>query len=77
MTAAVLFICFLFTLFLIRENFVPIAVKEMLSAREVFSSLQNPKLVLSLFVTSLIIGGHRFHCADPDALCTRSRGQRQ
>lgn len=59
---------------LIRENFVPIAVKEMLSAREVFSSLQNPKLVLSLFVTSLIIGGHRFHCADPDALCTRSAG---
>ena len=43
MTAAVLFICFLFTLFLIRENFVPIARKEMLSAREVFSSLQNPK----------------------------------
>lgn len=77
MTAAVLFICFLFTLFLIRENFVPIARKEMLSAREVFSSLQNPKLVLSLFVTSLIIHGHRFHCADPDALCTRSRGQRQ
>ncbi|MFR5255665.1 MAG: multidrug efflux MFS transporter MdtG [Klebsiella pneumoniae] len=55
MTAAVLFICFLFTLFVIRENFVPIARKEMLSAREVFSSLQNPKLVLSLFVTSLII----------------------
>ncbi len=55
MTAAVLFICFLLTLFLIRENFVPIAGKEMLSAREVFSSLQNPKLVLSLFVTSLII----------------------
>ncbi len=55
MTAAVLFICFLLTLFLIRENFVPIARKEMLSAREVFSSLQNPKLVLSLFVTSLII----------------------
>ncbi len=55
MTAAVLFICFLFTLFLIRENFVPIVRKEMLSAREVFSSLQNPKLVLSLFVTSLII----------------------
>lgn len=50
-TVAVLFICFLFTLFLIRENFVPIARKEMLSAREVFSSLQNPKLVLSLFVT--------------------------
>jgi DHA1 family multidrug resistance protein-like MFS transporter len=41
MTAAVLFLC-LFTLFLIRENFVPIAKKEMLSARDVFSSLKNP-----------------------------------
>ncbi|SPX44111.1 multidrug-efflux transporter, major facilitator superfamily (MFS) [Klebsiella pneumoniae] len=78
MTAAVLFICFLFTLFLIRENFVPIARKEMLSAREVFSSLQNPKTgaqpVCDLADNP---GGHRFHCADPDALCTRSRGQRQ
>lgn len=54
MTAAVLFICFLFTLFLIRENFAPIA-KKRCSVPERFSSLQNPKLVLSLFVTSLII----------------------
>ncbi len=46
MTAGVLFICFLFTLFLIRENFVAVSKKEM---------LKNPKLVLSLFVTSLII----------------------
>ncbi len=36
MTAAVLFICFLFTLFLIRENFVPIA-KKRCSAPERFS----------------------------------------
>lgn len=55
MTATVLFICFLFTLFLIRENFVPVNKKEMLNARDVFGSLKNPKLVLSLFVTSLII----------------------
>ena len=55
MTAAVLFICFLFTLFLIRENFAPVNKKEMLSAKDVFGSLKNPKLVLSLFVTSLII----------------------
>ncbi|MCX3080873.1 multidrug efflux MFS transporter MdtG [Klebsiella michiganensis] len=55
MTAGVLFICFLFTLFLIRENFVAVSKKEMLSAKDVFTSLKNPKLVLSLFVTSLII----------------------
>lgn len=55
MTATVLFICFLFTLFLIRENFVPVNKKEMLNAVDVFGSLKNPKLVLSLFVTSLII----------------------
>ena len=55
MTASVLFICFLFTLFLIRENFVAVSKKEMLSAKDVFSSLKSPKLVLSLFVTSLII----------------------
>ncbi|MFB5948916.1 multidrug efflux MFS transporter MdtG [Klebsiella pasteurii] len=55
MTASVLFICFLFTLFLIRENFVAVSKTEMLSAKDVFSSLKNPKLVLSLFVTSLII----------------------
>lgn len=77
MTAGVLFICFLFTLFLIRENFVAVSKKEMLSAKDVFTSLKNPKLVLSLFVTSLIIGGYRFHRADFDALRARSRRQRQ
>lgn len=55
LTASVLFICFLLTLFFIREQFVPVAKKEMLSARDVFSSLKSPKLVLSLFVTTLII----------------------
>lgn len=54
-TAAVLFACFLLTWFSIRENFVPVPKREMLSARDVFGSLKNPKLVLSLFVTTLII----------------------
>lgn len=54
-TATVLFLCFLLTLFCIRENFVPVAKKEMLHAREVFASLKSPRLVLSLFVTTLII----------------------
>lgn len=55
MTASVLFLCFLLTLLLIREQFVPVPKKEMLHAKAVFSSLKSPKLVLCLFVTSMII----------------------
>lgn len=55
LTASVLLICFILTLFFIREQFVPVAKKEMLNARDVFSSLKSPKLVLSLFVTTMII----------------------
>ena len=54
-TASVLFLCFLLTLFCIREQFVPVNKKEMLRARAVFASLKSPRLVLSLFVTTLII----------------------
>ncbi|QDI09282.1 Metal-tetracycline/H(+) antiporter [Klebsiella electrica] len=55
LTASVLLVCFILTLFFIREQFVPVARKEMLNARDVFSSLKSPKLVLSLFVTTMII----------------------
>ncbi|MCS2163079.1 multidrug efflux MFS transporter MdtG [Scandinavium sp. H11S7] len=55
MTASVLFLCFLLTLLLIREQFEPVPKKEMLHARDVLSSLKSPKLVLSLFVTTMII----------------------
>jgi DHA1 family multidrug resistance protein-like MFS transporter len=54
-TAIVLFLCFLLTLVCIRENFVPVPKKEMLHAREVFASLKNPRLVLGLFITTMII----------------------
>jgi len=54
-TAAVLAVCFLLTLLCIRENFTPVAKREMLHAKDVFASLKNPKLVLSLFVTTMII----------------------
>lgn len=54
-TAVVLFLCFVLTLVCIKENFVPVAKKEMLHAREVFASLKNPRLVLSLFVTTMVI----------------------
>ncbi|MGL4723554.1 MAG: multidrug efflux MFS transporter MdtG [Scandinavium sp.] len=55
MTASVLFLCFVLTLLFIREQFVPVARKEMLHARDVLTSLKSPKLVLSLFVTTMII----------------------
>lgn len=55
MTASVLFLCFLLTLFFIREQFIPVSRKEMLHARQVLGSLKNPRLVLSLFITTLII----------------------
>ncbi|MGE9550472.1 multidrug efflux MFS transporter MdtG [Erwinia amylovora] len=54
-TAAVLFICFIMTLFAIREEFIPVQKKDMLHVRQVFTSLKSPKLVLSLFITTLII----------------------
>jgi DHA1 family multidrug resistance protein-like MFS transporter len=54
-TASVLLVCFILTLFFIRERFQPVSKKEMLHIREVVASLRNPKLVLSLFVTTLII----------------------
>lgn len=54
-TASVLILCFFVTLFCIREKFQPVSKKDMLHMREVVTSLKNPKLVLSLFVTTLII----------------------
>lgn len=54
-TATVLFVCFLLTLFCVREQFTPVQKKDMLHARQVFASLKSPKLILSLFVTTMII----------------------
>jgi DHA1 family multidrug resistance protein-like MFS transporter len=54
-TATVLFLCFLLTLFFIKEQFVPVKKKDVLNSRQVFASLKNPKLVLCLFVTTMII----------------------
>ncbi|MFW0766588.1 multidrug efflux MFS transporter MdtG [Trabulsiella odontotermitis] len=55
MTASVLFVCFVITLLLIREQFTPVSKKEMLHFREVIGSLKSPRLVLSLFITTMII----------------------
>ncbi|MGG7667344.1 multidrug efflux MFS transporter MdtG [Yersinia sp. J1] len=54
-TAAVLFLCFVMTLLCVKEQFTPVLKKDMLNGRQVLQSLKNPKLVLSLFVTTMII----------------------
>lgn len=54
-TAGVLFLCFILTLFYVQEQFEPVKKKDMLSGRQVFAALKNPKLVLCLFVTTMII----------------------
>ncbi len=54
-TALVLFICFIITFIFVEERFKPVQKKDMLSARQVFASLTKPRLVLSLFVTTMII----------------------
>jgi len=54
-TALVLFICFIITLIFVEERFKPVQKKDMLSSRQVFASLTKPRLVLSLFVTTMII----------------------
>lgn len=54
-TALVLFICFITTVLFVQERFTPVQKKDMLSGRQVLASLKNPRLVLSLFVTTLII----------------------
>ncbi|AJJ09264.1 sugar (and other) transporter family protein [Yersinia rohdei] len=54
-TAAVLFVCFVMTWLYVKEQFAPVLKKDMLNNRQVFNSLKNPKLILSLFVTTMII----------------------
>lgn len=55
-TAALLLVSFLVTLFLIKETgYTPNGRKDKLSGREVFASLDNPKLMLCLFVTTMVI----------------------
>ncbi|MBS0056826.1 multidrug efflux MFS transporter MdtG [Yersinia sp. Marseille-Q3913] len=54
-TAGVLFACFVLTWLYVKEQFAPVLKKDMLSGRQVFNSLKNPKLILSLFITTMII----------------------
>lgn len=55
-TAVLLMISFFVTLFLIKETgYIPISKKDKLNARQVFATLDNPKLMLCLFFTTMVI----------------------
>lgn len=55
-TAVLLMVSFLVTLFLIKETgYTPVRKKDKLSGREVFRSLDNPKLMVCLFFTTMVI----------------------
>jgi len=55
-TAVLLMVSFLVTLFLIKETgYTPVNKKDKLSGREVFRSLDNPKLMICLFFTTMVI----------------------
>ena len=54
-TSIPLFLTFLVTYFFVKEEFVPLQVKKMASAKEVIQSLRHPELILSLFLTTFLI----------------------
>lgn len=54
-TAGLLFISFLITLFLIKERVVPITKANRLTGKAVFTTLPYPMLMVSLFVTTMVI----------------------
>lgn len=54
-TAGVLFLCFFMTLYAVKEQFTPVHKKDMLNGKQVFATLTKPRLVLGLFVTTMII----------------------
>jgi DHA1 family multidrug resistance protein-like MFS transporter len=54
-TCVPLFMTFLVTYFFVKEEFVPLEVKKMTSAKEIIQSLRHPELILSLFLTTFLI----------------------
>ncbi|WP_409310573.1 multidrug efflux MFS transporter [Pectobacterium sp. B1J-3] len=54
-TGGLLFISFLITLFAIKENMIRVSKADRLSGKAVFSSLPYPMLIISLFITTMMI----------------------
>lgn len=51
----ILLICNLMTIFLVKEDFQPVTKAEVLSTRDLFSSITDKQILIGLFVTSMII----------------------
>lgn len=51
----ILLICNLMTIFLVKEDFQPVTKAEVLSTRDLFSSIKDKQILIGLFVTSMII----------------------
>lgn len=51
----ILLICNQMTIFLVKEDFQPVTKAEVLSTRDLFSSIKDKQILIGLFVTSMII----------------------
>lgn len=54
-TGVVLFITSLLTIFMVKEDFVPIEKQEMLTMKQLFEKMTNSQVMIGLFITSLIL----------------------
>lgn len=54
-TGAILFVTMLLTIFLVKEEVKPIEKADMLSSKEIFKRLPQKRIVIGLFVTTLIL----------------------
>lgn len=54
-TGVVLFITSLLTIFLVKEDFVPVEKQEMLTMKQLFEKMTNSQVLIGLFITSLIL----------------------
>ncbi|CCI84368.1 permease of the major facilitator superfamily [Lactobacillus pasteurii DSM 23907 = CRBIP 24.76] len=54
-TGALMFITFLGTTFLVHEDFTPISREEMKPMKEIMADLPNIKLIIGMFITTLIV----------------------
>lgn len=54
-TGAVLFIAFLLALFFVHEDFTPVEKKDQISGSELFNSLPNKRIIVGMFITTMII----------------------
>lgn len=54
-TGSLMFLVFLLTLFFVKETFVPVKRVEMQPAKEIFKQLPNKRIIMGMFLTTLII----------------------